>query len=135
MKTFKSTPNQILKLWEKNFEILNEEHRKEFKSHQITEKLTQFRIEDINAAIKVSNAKYLKEILEAVRSITGRTKRQTAGKVTVYKANQKEERLEELVYGRPSLVPNPFLSKYDRYICANRVTHGRSDECRCRVAA
>lgn len=135
MKTFKSTPNQILKLWEKNFEILNEEHRKEFKSHQITEKLTQFRIEDINAAIKVSNAKYLKEILEAVRSITGRTKRQTAGKVTVYKAKQKEKELEKINYVRPSLAPNPFTAKYDKYICASYVSHGRRDECRCRVAA
>jgi len=135
MKTFKSTPNQILKLWEKNFEILNEEHRKEFKSHQITEKLTQFRIEDINSAIEVSNTQYLKEILEAVRSITRRTKRQTAGKVTIYRATPKEQRTETIEYKRPLLVPNPFTKKYDRYICANRVTHGRSDECRCRVAA
>jgi len=135
MKTFKSTPNQILKLWEKNFGILNADYKQEFKTHQITQKLTQYRIEDINAAIKASDAKYLKDILGVVRGKKERIKRQTAGKVTVYRATPKEQRTETIEYKRPSLVPNPFTKKYDRYICANRVTHGRSDECRCRVAA
>lgn len=135
MKTFKSTPDQILKLWEKNFEILNLENRREFKTHQITERLTQYSIKEIKSAIEVSSSQYLKDILQAVRQVTGRTRAHKAGKITVYKAKQKEDRIVKIVYARPSLVPNPFLPKYDKYICANRVTHGRSDECRCRVAA
>lgn len=140
-----STPEQILEVWEKKFEVLSKNHRVEFLSHPVTEKLCGYQIFQIEAALTLGRARYLNEILYHVKLYAKETREDIRNR---YEFRRREEAYLaeiaewkksigdiEFAPKRPILVPNPNVAKYDRYICAKRVTHGRRDECRCRVAA
>ena len=140
MKITNTTPEQILKIWESNFQTLGSKYRKEFLAHPITKQLCKFQTRHIEAAIVLGHAQYLPKILKEVVFYSNRTHQELIEKINVTKTESIKEwkakvKLVDFVAERPKLAPNPFTAKYDRYICANRVTHGRSDECRCRVAA
>ena len=140
MKIANTTPEQILKIWESNFQTLGSKYRKEFLAHPITKQLCKFQTPHIEAAIVLGHAQYLPKILKEVVFYSNRTHQELIEKTNVTKTESIKEwkakvKLVDFVAERPKLAPNPFTAKYDRYICANRVTHGRSDECRCWVAA
>ena len=140
MKITNTTPEQILKIWESNFQTLSSKYRKEFLAHPITKQLCKFQTPHIEAAIVLGHAQYLPKILKEVVFYSNRTHQELIEKTNVTKTESIKEwkakvKLVDFVAERPKLAPNPFTAKYDRYICANRVTHGRSDECRCWVAA
>lgn len=145
MKTSKTNPQEILALWEKNYEILSPKHRNDFLAHSITRKLCEYEIFQIEAAIVLSRTRYLPEVLYATKQYAKKTLEEIADS---YEFRKREEAFRakvaewkasivniEFAPKRPNLVPNPNASKYDKYICSNRVTHGRRDDCRCRVAA
>ena len=140
MKITNTTPNQILKIWESNFQTLGSKYRKEFLAHRITKQLCKFQIRHIEAAIVLGHAQYLPEILKEVVFYSNRTHQELIEKINATKTESIKEwkakvKLADFVAERPELAPNPFVAKYDKYICSNRITHGRRDECRCRVAA
>jgi len=145
MKTNKTNPQEILDLWEKHFEILSPKHRIDFLAHTITIKLCEYEIFQIEAAIVLHRTRYLPEVLYATKQYAKNTLEEILDRYEFRKREQayKAELAEwkasvgysEFAPKRPVLVPNPNTSKYDKYICASRVTHGRRDECRCRVAA
>ena len=116
MKTLKTTPNEVLAIWENNFGALNAVLRQDFREHPITADICTYSVTEIKAAIILDRAQYLPDILRKARFYS-------------------RVKLKGAVPMRPALVPNPNASKYDKYICGQRVTHGRKDECRCRVAA
>ena len=145
MKTNKTNPQEILDLWEKHFEILSPKHRIDFLAHTMTTKLCEYEIFQIEAAIVLSRTRYLPEVLYATKRYAKKNFEEILDSYEFRKREQayRSEIAEwkasigniEFAPKRPDLVPNPNASKYDRYICASRVTHGRRDECRCRVAA
>ena len=116
MNISKTTPNDVLVIWENNFGTLNAVLKQEFKEHPITANLCTYSVTEIKAAIVLDRAQYLPDILRKARFYS-------------------RVKLKGAMPQRPALVPNPNTSKYDKYICFRRVTHGRKDECRCRVAA
>jgi hypothetical protein len=145
MNTLKTTPEQILTLWEKNFQKLSPKHQRDFKSHSITQKLCEYELFQIQAGMELGNHPYLPELLYQVQQYGKKTRKEVEW---CYESRRKRElhRAEiaewKAKYGnikfepkRPKLVLNPNTAKYDKYICSSRVTHGRKDECRCRVAA
>lgn len=139
MKTI-TTPEEILKIWESNYEKLSSKYRREFLEHPITKQLCSFQIRHIEAAIILEHAQYLPAILKEVRFYSNKTREELIEKINTtkiesIKAWKAKVKLVDFVAERPELAPNPYAAKYDKYICANRVTHGRRDECRCRVAA
>jgi hypothetical protein len=145
MKSVITTPEQILEVWEKKFQVLSKSHRKEFLSHSITEKLCKYQLFQIEAALDLSKAKYLSEILFHVKYFAKKSREDIRD--TYEFRNREADYLAEIAEWKKSIgnvefapmrqkiAPNPNVAKYDRYICANRITHGRSDECRCEVAA
>ena len=145
MKTVKTSPEQVLALWEKNFQKLSPKHQRDFKSHSITQKLCEYELFQIQAGMELGNRPYLSELLYQVQQYGKKTRREIE---ECYESRRREElhRAEiaewKARYGnikfepkRPKLIPNPHIAKYDKYICSSRVTHGRKDECRCRVTA
>jgi hypothetical protein len=145
MKSVITTPEQILEVWEKKYEVLSKSHREDFLAHPITEKLCEYQIFQIEAAMDLGRARYLPEVLCQVKFYAKKTKEDVRESYE-FRSRQEAYRAEiaewkksigniEFAPKRPVLVPNPNVAKYDKYICAYRVTHGRSDECRCRVAA
>ena len=145
MKTNKTNPQEILNLWEKHLEILSPKHRIDFLAHTITTKLCEYEIFQIEAAIVLSRTRYLPEVLYATKRYAKKNLEEILDsyefrkREQAYRAEIAEWKASvgyiEFAPKRPVLVPNPNASKYDKYICASRVTHGRRDECRCRVAA
>ena len=140
MKVTNTTPELILKVWESNFQALGSKYRKEFLTHPITKQLCKFQIRHIEAAIVLGHAQYLPSIRKEVVFYSKRPRQELLEKVKASRADSIKEwkakvKLVDFVADRPKLAPNPFVAKYDKYICASRVTHGRKDECRCRVAA
>ena len=140
MKTTISTPEQILKVWEKNFERLGSKYQREFLEHPITKQLCNYQVRHIEAAIILGHAQYLPKILKEVKFYSSRTREELLEKMSATKTESIKEwkaklKLVDFAAERPELAPNPFAAKYDKYICGQRVTHGRKDECRCRVAA
>ena len=145
MKTITTTPEQILEVWEKKFEVLSKSNRRDFLSHSITEKLCKYQLFQIEAAIALGNVRYLPEILFQVKFYAKKS-REDIRKSHEFRKREKAYLAEiaewkesigyvEFAPKRPDLAPNPFAAKYDKYICSNRVTHGRKDECRCAEAA
>lgn len=135
-----TTTEQILKIWEEHFQKLGSKYRKEFLAHPATIQLCKFQIRHIEAAIILGHAQYLPTILKEVKFYAKRPRQELLEKINATKTDSIKEwkakvKLVDFVAERPELAPNPFTAKYDKYICANRVTHGRRDECRCRVAA
>lgn len=59
--------DELLQIWEKNFHALNFRDRKEFKAHPDALKLTSFSKFEIERAIKIGRAKFLKDILKYLR--------------------------------------------------------------------
>lgn len=135
MIRIKTSPDQILKLWEKNFETLSYKNRQEFKNHPITLKLGNYGLLEIEAAMVLGHAKYLPSILKELKFYGRRPKIELIKKVRSVKQQEIAAKLPEFTPRRRELTPNPFVVKYDKYICAKFVTHGRRDECRCEVAA
>ena len=143
MIRIKTSPDQILKLWEKNFETLSYKNRQEFKSHPITLKLGNYGLLEIEAAMVLGHAQYLPSILKELKFYGRRPKIELIKKVRSVRQQEIAAKLPKLVAAklpeftprRRELTPNPFVVKYDKYICAKFVTHGRRDECRCAVAA
>ena len=145
MNTLKTTPEQILILWEKNFQKLSPKHQRDFKSHSITQKLCEYELFQIKAGMELGKCPYLPDLLYQVQQYGKKTRKEVEwcyellrqqelhrAEIAEWKAKYGNIKFEPK---RPKLVPNPNTSKYDKYICSSRVTHGRKDECRCRVAA
>ena len=140
MKRNRTKPEQILKLWESKFQTLGSKYRREFLEHPITGQLCKFQIHQIEAAIDLGHAQYLPQILKEAKFYSKRSRQDLFEKINAPKTESIKEwkakvKLVDFVAERPELAPNPFAAKYDKYICSNRVTHGRRDECRCLVAA
>jgi len=124
---------------------LSPKYRDDFLTHPITTRLCDYQLIQIKAAIVLGHARYLPEILKSINFYS----KLNEGEIL----DRFEFRKRELEYRtaigvwkaalgdvnfapkRPVLVPNPNISKYDKYICASRVTHGRRDDCRCRRVA
>ena len=64
MNSVITTPEQVLEVWEKAYNRLNAEERREFKKHKATKQLCKQRLIDIKAAIYQGKKQYLPEILD-----------------------------------------------------------------------
>ena len=145
MNTLKTTPEQILTLWEKNFQKLSPKHQRDFLEHPTTEILCNYKLIQIEGAIVLGYARYLPKILKSIHKYSKITRRDISEHHEFHRRESAHHeamadwraKIGDVKFApkRPVLVPNPNTSKYDRYICASRVTQGRKDECRCRVAA
>jgi len=62
MKTLKTTPARILKVWENEYTTLSAKHQRQFMNHKITKELCFYRLADIRAAIQLGKKRYLPDI-------------------------------------------------------------------------
>lgn len=62
MKTLRTTPARILKVWENEYRTLSVKHQKQFMNHKITKELCAYRLVDIRTAIHLGKKRYLPDI-------------------------------------------------------------------------
>lgn len=64
VKTVRTTVEVVLSIWERHFHVLSYENRRQFKNHKDAKALTQYSRFQIEHAITMGKAKYLREIYD-----------------------------------------------------------------------
>ena len=144
MKTLKSTPAQILEVWESAHFRLSVQQKREFKNNKVTKQLCQQRLVDIKVAIYLGKKQYLPDILDYLKPAKD-LKRAKSKKEdpTLYKGasshkNRPQGRLRAVVPVEPHLWAGNYsvnlkeTSTYNCSVCESPVIGLR---CKCALAA
>ena len=144
MKTLKSTPAQILEVWESAYFRLSVQQKREFKNNKVTKQLCQQRLVDIKVAIYLGKKQYLPDILDYLKPAKD-IKRAKSKKEdpTLYKGanshkNRPQGRLRAVVPVEPHLWAGNYsvnlkeTSTYNCSVCESPVIGLR---CKCALAA
>ena len=144
MKTLKSTPAQILEVWESAHFRLSVQQKREFKSNKVTKKLCEQRLVDIKVAIYLGKKQYLPDILNYLKPDNDKKRTQSLKEdPTLYKGatshkNRPQGRLRAVVPVEPHLWAGNYsvnlkeTSTYNCSVCESPVIGLR---CKCALAA
>jgi hypothetical protein len=144
MKTLKSTPAQILEVWESAYFRLSVQQKREFKNNKVTKQLCQQRLVDIKVAIYLGKKQYLPDILDYLKPAKD-LKRAKSKKEdpTLYKGasshkNRPQGRVRAVVPVEPHLWAGNYsvnlkeTSTYNCSVCESPVI---GLKCKCALAA